>query len=506
MSKSGSFQLLSKSIGKAKCLLRAPLALANILSSAKHAIVNIVRTLFVIGSLTHELSTFIGVVSSRRPTRWSRTANHSHESPPYLFAIALSTGVSEPRLLRQVVTATQLGFETGFIGLPTDRSFTNKVKIQLWSSVLVDDQLNVREKIVLAAIHQFTKLLLLFGDRLPPSPRPLRNFTLFLNRVLLSIHWITPPGFFSVWRATRQAASNDLVNSGSVRLVIAHDFFTLLPGLYAARLLQVPLLLDVHEYATGQYDTHQFKSQVAPLIHSFQREFFRDVDYFSVVSPGILQQLILDYPEISNRARLCRNIPSSHLQTTVSSPSSVNPENIQILYSGLICAGRGLEQLIKAFTNLPANYSLHLVGPIDEIFLNPLIAELDEPERIRIVVHRMVHYEDIITFNNKFDIGYFAQPQYSPQKRFSLPNKFFEYITAGLCLCVDNSFEMATIVQSHDLGIILTSHEDPIAIADQIKLLDVERIRACKQNSFSAASHYTWECETLPFSRFLLAC
>ena len=498
--------MLSQIIGKAKYLLRAPLALTNNLSRAKHAVVNTARTLYVFGSLTHELSTFIGVVSTRRTSRWSRTANHSHEYPSYLFAIALSTGVSEPRLLKQVVTATQLGFETGFVGLPSDRSFTNKLKIQRWSSVLVDDQINVLEKIVLAAIHHFTKLLLLFGDRFPSSPRPLRKFTLFLNRVLLSIHWITPPGFFSVWRATRQALSNELVNSGSVRLVIAHDFFTLLPGLYAARLLQVPLLLDVHEYATGQYDTHQFKSQVAPLIRSFQSEFFRDVDYFSVVSPGILQQLILDYPDISNRAHLCRNIPSSHLQTTVSSPSSVNPEDIQILYSGLICAGRGLEQLIKAFKELPVNYSLHLVGPMDETFLNPLLADLNNPERIRIVVHKMVHYEDIISFNNKFDIGYFAQPQYSPQKRFSLPNKFFEYITAGLCLCVDNSFEMATIVQRHDLGIVLTSHHDPIVIADQIKLLDVERIRAYKQNSLSAASHYTWEAETLALSRFLLSC
>ena len=56
-----------------------------------------------------------------------------------------------------------------------------------------------------------------------------------------------------------------------------------------------------------------------------------------------------------------------------------------------------------------------------------------------------------------FDIGFFALPGHSRHNEFALPNKFFEYIMAGLALCVTDLPEMARLIRRHMLGVTFRS-------------------------------------------------
>jgi glycosyltransferase involved in cell wall biosynthesis len=100
-----------------------------------------------------------------------------------------------------------------------------------------------------------------------------------------------------------------------------------------------------------------------------------------------------------------------------------------------------------------------------------------------------------------FDVGFFALPGHSRHNEFALPNKFFEYLMAGLALCVSDLPEMAALVRHYRAGELI-SNVDPAAIAQTINSFDRKRIDECKRNALSAAEELCWEREA---SRFVEA-
>jgi glycosyltransferase involved in cell wall biosynthesis len=76
-----------------------------------------------------------------------------------------------------------------------------------------------------------------------------------------------------------------------------------------------------------------------------------------------------------------------------------------------------------------------------------------------------------------------------------LPNKFFEYVMAGLALCASDRPEMARLIQQYDLGVTIAAVE-PKAIAAAINALDPDRIDRFKRNALAAARELCWERES----------
>jgi hypothetical protein len=89
----------------------------------------------------------------------------------------------------------------------------------------------------------------------------------------------------------------------------------------------------------------------------------------------------------------------------------------------------------------------------------------------------------------------FALPDHSRHNAFALPNKFFEYVMAGLALCVSELPEMARLVHQYELGTLIPRVE-PAAIAAAINGLDRHRIDAFKRASLRAARELCWEKES----------
>ena len=83
----------------------------------------------------------------------------------------------------------------------------------------------------------------------------------------------------------------------------------------------------------------------------------------------------------------------------------------------------------------------------------------------------------------------------SLQKKYTLPNKFFEYVMAGLALCVSDLPEMARIVRGYDLGLLVPG-ADPQKIAEMLNSLDEKKINYYKQQSLKAAKELCWEVES----------
>ena len=94
--------------------------------------------------------------------------------------------------------------------------------------------------------------------------------------------------------------------------------------------------------------------------------------------------------------------------------------------------------------------------------------------------------QEIVPFINQYDIGLFLCPPISFNLKYTLPNKFFEFIQARLAVAIGPSIEMEKIVTEYDCGVVSRDFE-PRSLAEEISRLTVDKITYYKLQSHRAA-------------------
>jgi len=81
--------------------------------------------------------------------------------------------------------------------------------------------------------------------------------------------------------------------------------------------------------------------------------------------------------------------------------------------------------------------------------------------------------------------------------RFSLPNKLFDYISAGIAVIAGDLPEVTRIITENTCGVIIPEIT-PGEIAQAIRLLQVnpDLIKVLRQNSVTASESLNWEGES----------
>ena len=423
----------------------------------------------------------------------SEPSRKSSAYPPIILIIANSYGNSEPRLLRECALAREYGAEPFVLCLPCPDSHSSP------------NYLFTRIPLTLTYNSNYpslTRLWSIFYDFVfSPFFKSLFCKFKFYSK---AHQYLTLARFLStnLFLDFTVAASRIkwLLKVYNVKCIIAHDYYTYPAGILARSILDVPLVFDVHEHALSQLNDDVFKNKTVPYLFQLHRYAFKHVDYVGVVSQGILDSLVHDFPSLSQRGRLLRNLPHLPIQSRSIDPSStpqLNPSKISVLYSGLITSGRGLESLFKAVPLLDNRFDLYIIGPIcgDTEQIMTSYHTLSQTQQDRINFLDPVSFPELISYCSLFDIGYLVQPLYGPQKDFSLANKFFEYIHAGMCLCVDSSREMSRIVNQYKLGFIVED-VSPESIARSLNVISIDDLNYYKRNSVSAASSLTFSSDT----------
>jgi glycosyltransferase involved in cell wall biosynthesis len=215
----------------------------------------------------------------------------------------------------------------------------------------------------------------------------------------------------------------------------------------------------------------------------------------TVICDGIADLLKIDYPNIE-RPTVIRSVPNFSKQ-----PLRPCGQRIKVIYHGIIYKTRGLEMAIESLPLWSDEFEFIIRGPgaMEYIrFLRLRAKALGVGHRL--TVEDPVNFDQIIPEANKADIGYFVQPDISLQKRYTLPNKFFEYIMSGLALCVSNLPEMSKIVRRYDLGVLVDGYSKE-SIAMSINSLTRESILQYKKNALDAAHDFCWDKESRTMMR-----
>ncbi len=290
-------------------------------------------------------------------------------------------------------------------------------------------------------------------------------------------------------RALRAAA---LAHPNAV-LIVANDWITLPVAAEAARMSNAIYVYDSHEFATEEYaERLDWRLFQQPLVRTIEARHIPGAAAVTSVSPGISQALRDTYALRAPVITL-RNMP--RYEESAFRPSGAR---IRVLYHGVVGPGRGLEEAIASLPGWPDDFDLTIRGPGTAAYIDGLAAlARDAGCADRVVLEPPVPANLLVREARGFDIGLMALPGHSEHNAFALPNKVFEYLMAGLALCVSDLPEMARVVRETGSG-VLCGAGDRDAIAASLQGLSKASIDDMKRHALEAAKALHFEADAAP--------
>ncbi|MBU3926684.1 MAG: glycosyltransferase, partial [Bacteroidetes bacterium] len=155
---------------------------------------------------------------------------------------------------------------------------------------------------------------------------------------------------------------------------------------------------------------------------------------------------------------------------------------------------RGVEELTEAMVFVD-QAKLVIIGDGDIV---PLIKQkvntLNLQENINFIPKQSP--EKLQQFTRHADLGISIDKDTNLNYRYSLPNKIFDYIHAGIPVLCSPLVEIKNIVEKYEIGECIKNH-DPRHIADCINsmLTDTVQLKEYKTNALKASKELNWENE-----------
>lgn len=285
----------------------------------------------------------------------------------------------------------------------------------------------------------------------------------------------------------------------------SNDLDTLLPNFLMSRLKGSTLIYDSHEYFT----------EVPELIG---RDRIRDIwlRLESYMVPKLktmftvnntLAKIYSDKYKIP--VHVIRNLPKidgygkSATYLNIREKFGITPTDHLLIYQGAVNKDRGLEELIQAFSFLPISYHLLIVGSGD--VYQTLVDITSELKLKQIHFTGQIPFSELAAYTMQADLGVSLEKSTNLNYRFALPNKVFDYIASGIPILVSPLTELCAILDKHDVGKLLPSHE-PRDIATTIEAIfaDQNQLAIWKENTKKAREEYCWEKEEKKLISILL--
>jgi glycosyltransferase involved in cell wall biosynthesis len=273
-----------------------------------------------------------------------------------------------------------------------------------------------------------------------------------------------------------------------------HDLNSILAGFQGRSIHPAPVIYDAHELwpHRNRPDARRRKTWI---LSKADRYFCRRCDAVITVNDSIARHMEKKYgiPEVV----VVRNIPSLAAR-------SAPPEHgvladlptPRLVYVGGIQTFRGLEQVIVAMPMI-RDAVFAAIGPGDPDYrrgLEKLAVDHGVADRVRFV--EWVPPESVVATVGQGDLGMCLFQASHLSYYWTLPNKFFEYLHAGVPVLASDFPETRRLVDRYEVGAVCDPG-DPAGIATAVNDLlsrpdDLVRMR---DNALKAAQELNWEHE-----------
>ena len=265
--------------------------------------------------------------------------------------------------------------------------------------------------------------------------------------------------------------------------ICAIDLDTILPVLFISKIKGKTRIYDAHEYFTElkEVRTRPIVKKVWTVVEKFSVPKF---EHGYTVSEGLRQQFKNKY---RRDYLLIRNLPVLKTMNTETEREKF------LVYQGAVNEARGFEYLIPAMRFIP--YPLVVCG--DGNFM-PQLKELIRKNSVveKVELKGMMLPEDLRLVAQKACLGIALAEKEGINQFHALPNKFLEFMHAGLPQVAMNFPEYKRINERFQIAVLL-DELNVDAIIDTINktMEDQALLQQMHNNAMTAREIYCWQAE-----------
>ena len=275
----------------------------------------------------------------------------------------------------------------------------------------------------------------------------------------------------------------------------AHDLDTLWPAARAAKRRDVPLVYDSHEFWTEQSSLVD-RSAIRTFWALLERRLIQRANRVIAVSPSIAKALeqrygLEDIAVLRNLPHFKEPVDSDLIRTEL----QLATDRPIVLYQGGFLTDNGLSEQIEAAAGF-SKAALVLIGDgPNEGLLKTQVAQSGLENRVYFIPR--VPFHQLHAYTCSADLGLCLIKGAGKSFYYSMPNKLFEYLIAGLPVLASNFPEMRSVVDATGAGEAVDP-QDVTAIRDCVErlLADAELRQQYANAARQAARHYNWERES----------
>lgn len=268
-------------------------------------------------------------------------------------------------------------------------------------------------------------------------------------------------------------------------IFLSNDTDTLLANYLASKIRRKKLLFDAHELFPEVPELTN-RSKVKWFWEKLENWIFPNLTHSYTVSESIANYYQKKY---NIQMKVVRNVPYYRFETK--NELKINyPNHKIILYQGAINKGRGLEWVLEAMPYIE-NAKLVIIGDGD------IRKELELQTKILNIDHKVeflgkIPSEKLHEYTPSAAIGLCLLEELGLSYYFSLPNRIFDCIQAGVPILATRFPEITNIVERYKTGILIDHYENEFLAKTINQMLD----NPFNTTHFeSVAKEFCWENE-----------
>lgn len=243
--------------------------------------------------------------------------------------------------------------------------------------------------------------------------------------------------------------------SDNINIVNIHSLSLLPLGVLLKKVLKVKLIYDTHELETETHQLFGIRKKISKNVESICIKY---CDAAIFVNSSIQNWYINEYKDKCPISCVVENAPTYReveRHDIFRKKFNIKSNTKIFLYQGALSSGRGIESIISIFENPEDNICLVIMG----------FGHLEELCKKAAYYNKSIFFHDAVMPKKLFeytcsaDYGISLIEPMCLSYQLCLPNKFFEYLMAGLPVLSSNLIEPKKIINKYSVGVIAEDFE-----------------------------------------------
>ena len=297
-----------------------------------------------------------------------------------------------------------------------------------------------------------------------------------------------------------EAAIGPLLDGLDADVFHAHDVHLLGVATRAAararyRGVDTRVIYDAHEYIAG---LARYSKQIVEAYTSVEREYIHRANRVITVSEPLADLLEHDF-SLEHRPQVVLNIPMTGVPgghvPSLYGAAGIPLDAEVMVYSGGMDEARNVHTIVAALPLLADDVHLVLVARRESDYVLSLF-ELAEKLGVGDRVHMapFVRPNEVVGYLSEASVGIHPMISSKMNHQIALPNKLFEYLHAGLPMCVSDNRAMMDFVTENGLGEWFIA-ENPESLAKAVArvLADRDRYVQARYEDPDLLRRFSWD-------------